>query len=279
MTGKQKWLLALLLLCIIGVGAGYYILSPRTIAGASSSTSTGATAETPYGEKLEIKLNTGTQTSGSASWLASYQDSASQQVYTVDGTYKSQEQVTLSYSLTVTYSNVNNIQATVKIKAVDDSDSSYYEYTLANAKALSGTSPISDSGSVQRSITQHLTDCDASTSSATIKYHIYCQVTGTGSISGQTLTATVPYTQFASHSYQQETESTEAEVTPTVSVASWYDMVNSPEFAAIVVCLLVLTVLIVILRRRKRRGLPGWAIREAGGDLKKAWKLVKQRGR
>ncbi len=258
MTRGQKWLILLLFIAIIGGVGVYYLTVPKVIAGAESSYGTSATAETPYGEKLEIKLNTGTQTSGSASWLASYSDSASQNVYTVDGTYASQEQVTLSYSLTVTYSNVQNIQATVKIKAVDDSDSSYYEYVLANNKALSGSSPISDSGSTTVSITQHLTDCDASTSSATIKYHIYCRVTGTGSISGQTLTAEIPYTQFCSHSYQQSSESASAEVTPTVSVASWYEVLNTPEGAAVVVCIVLLIVIVfaAVRKPRKKRGRP-----------------------
>jgi len=284
MTRGQKWLLALLIVCIVGVGAGYYYLfTPRAVPGASSSATNEASAETPYGERLEIRLNTGTETSGSASWLASYSDSASQQVYTVDGTYADQEQVTLSYSLTVTYSNVNNIKATVKIKAVDQADSSYHEYALASNKALSGASPISDSGSTTRSIVDHLTDCDASTSSATIKYHIYCKVTGTGAISGETLTAEIPYTEFCSHSYQKQTESATADVTPIVSVASWYEILNSPEGAAIIVSVALLIALVAIaIRKRPRgggRGLPAWAIREAGGDFKKAWKLVKQRKR
>ena len=283
MTKGQKWLLVLLLVCIVAGGVAYYLMTPRVVAGAKSTYSTTASDETPYGEKIEIHLDTGTETQGQASWMASYSETASQNVYTVDGTYADQEQVTLSYSLTVTYSNVENIKATVKIKAVDDSDSSYYEYVLASAKSLTGTSPISDSGSTTRSIVDHLTDCDASTSSATIKYHIYCKVTGTGSISGETLTAEIPYTQFCSHSYQQSTESATAEVTPTVSVASWLDALNSPEGAAVVVSVVLLILIVfVAVRKPKRRssggrGLPAWAIRETGGDLRKAWRLVKKR--
>jgi len=250
MTKSQKWLLLIVFIAVAIGGCAYYLLSPRSIAGAKSYITTGATAETPYGERLQIKLNTGTETSGSASWLASYSDTASQNVYTVDGTYVDQEQVTLSYSLSVSYSNVENIQATVKIKAVDSADSSYYEYVLANAKSLSGTSPISDSGSTTCSIVSHLTDCDASTTSATINYEIYCKVTGTGSISGQTLTAEVPYTQFASHSYQRSTEEATATVTPSISVQSWYDIVNSPEAAAIAVTALLVIAAFAAARRK-----------------------------
>jgi len=286
MTRGRKWLILLLIIAVALGGVGYYILStPRIISGIGIAKTTSATAETPYGEKLEIKLTSGTETSGSASWLASYSETVSQQVYTVNGTYKDQEQVTLSYSLSVSYSNVENIKATVKIKAVDEADNSYHEYVLANAKALSGASPISDSGSVQRTIVDHLTDADASTSSATIQYHIYCQVTGTGSISGETLTATIPYTQFSKLQYQRETESATADVSPTVSVASWYEILNSPEGAAIVVCIVLLIVIVFAAVRKPKgrssggRGLPAWAIREAGGDLRKAWRLVKQRKR
>ena len=210
------------------------------------------TAETPYGESLEINLNVGGETSSKSSWLASYSDSASQQVYTVDGTYVSQEQVTLGYSASISYTNVNNIKITVKIKAIDSADSSYYEYVLANAKSLSGSSPISDSGSTQASISQHLSDCDASTSDATIYYQVYAKVTGTGTISGATLTAEIPYTQFASKHYVQSTESTSADVSPTVSVASWTETLQQPEML-VIIALAVLALIIAVAPRKAVR--------------------------
>lgn len=254
MTKGQKWLVLLLLIALIGGGVGYYILStPKIIPGIAITKTTTAKAETPYGESIEVTLNTGTQTSGSASWVAATA-TASQDVYTVNGTYKSQEQVTLSYSLSVSYSNVESIKATVKIKAIDESDSSFHEYTLASAKALSGTSPISDSGSTTVGISTHLTDAGASTTSATIQYHVYCEVTATGSISGETLTATIPYTQFSKLVYERHTEQTTADVTPTVSVASWYDILNSPEGAALVVgVILFIAIILVAVRKPKRR--------------------------
>ena len=260
---RRRFDTALLVLIIVALAlagfAGYYFYSSLTEAptpGATAETSTSARAETPYGESLEISLNTGTETS--ASWQASYTGSSSQNVYTVNGTYKEQEQVTLSYSLTVTYSNVENIQITnLYIKAVDAADQSSYTYTLASNKALSGASPISDSGSTTRSITDHLTDCQASTTSATIKYYIYCQVQGTGSISGQTLTATISETWFATLDYQQSSESAEASVTPSVTVASWWELATTPEGLAII----ALTVMIIVVavgyhpgKRRRRKG-------------------------
>jgi len=229
--------LPLLIVAVLAILlVGYIALKPVYLAGANETQTNTASDSTPYGESLEIKIGSGSSTSGQASvinvafpasWLASYTDSSSQNVYTVDGVYKSQEQVTLSYSLTVTYANVENIEATVKIKAIDAADSSFYEYTLANGKALSGASPISDNGQVVKSITEHLTDIDASTSGATVQYQIYAQVTGTGAVSGETLTAEVPYTQFGELVYQQSSESSSAEVTPTVSVASYVDDLGS----------------------------------------------------
>lgn len=213
----------LLALALVVLFLGYLLYQPLAVAGAGIYGTTGASAETPYGESLEIEIGTGAETSGEASmiqqWTASYTDDTSQQVYEVDGTYKSQEQVTLSYSLTVTYSNVESIAATVKIKAIETTLD--HEYALATDKALSGASPISDNGQTQRTILEHLgTDIGCSTDSATVQYQIYAQVTATGSISGDTLTATVDYTQFGELVYLRSTESSTADITPQVNVAS-----------------------------------------------------------
>jgi len=241
-----------LLLIIVAVGAvAYYLMQPQQILYQWGEQLTGH-AETPFGESIDINLDVGGETSGTTSWLTSYQDSTSQNVYTVDGTYVSQELVTLAYSASVTYANVENLKITVKIKAIDQSDSSSYEYILANAKSLSGASPISDSDSIQKSITQHLTDCEASTTDATINYEVYAQVTGTGTVSGQSLTATIPYTQFASKHYVQSSEFASAEVTPQVSVASWTELMQTPEMLAIV-ALVALIVIIAATPKKKAK--------------------------
>ncbi|MFH2110408.1 MAG: hypothetical protein ABIJ47_03995 [Candidatus Bathyarchaeota archaeon] len=229
MNKDRKLLLVGLFIALLAIG--WIALTPIVVTGARVQGSGSAEATTPYGESISIRIGSGTSTSGQASvidfvmpasWLA-YVGGDTQDVYDVDGAYKSQEQVTLSYSLSVTYSNVNTIKATVKIKATDNADQSMYEYTLATQKALSGASPIADNGQVQKSITDHLTEITASTTGATVKYEIYCQVTGTGATSGETLTATVAYTQFGQMVYTRTTESSSADVTPTVSVASWVD--------------------------------------------------------
>jgi len=227
MDQAKRKILVFSLIAILVIG--YIAFTPVTIAGASASGSNTAEASTPYGESIGITIGSGSSTSASASiidaakasWLASYSDSDSQNVYDVNGSYKSQEQVTMSYSLSVTYSSVTNIHATVKVKAIDKgTPTNYHEYVLANAKSLSGASPISDNGQTQPSISAHLTDIGGSTTSETVQYQIYCQVTATGSVSGETLTATVNYTPFGTLEYTRTSESSAAEVTPTVSVAS-----------------------------------------------------------
>jgi len=247
-------LLIALTVALAGFGAWFYITySKPSLEGAYVRSESSARAETPYGESLEIKLGSGAQTS--ASWLAA-EASSSQNVWTVNGTYKSQAQVTLGYNLQVSYSNVNNIKIVLLyIKAVDSADNSNYQYTLANNKALSGSSPISDSGSTTKTISQHLSDCQASTTSAQIKYYIYCQVQATGTISGQTLTATISETWFATLNYQQSTESASANVTPTVSVASWWDLMVTPEGLAILV-MVGLILVVAFCYKPKRRGRP-----------------------
>jgi len=219
---------------VIALGYAYMVYAtPIPITGASNSGASSSKAETPYGEKLEISLGSGTETSGeasflkirsptAASWFASYDNTDSQNVYQVNGTYKSQEQVTIEYSLSVTYANVASISATVKVKAYEAATpANNHEYTLANGKSLSGGSPIADSGSTVPSIVQHLTDVGGSTTSEEVGYEIYCQVTATGSISGDTLTATIPYTHFGGFNFQQSSESSTAQVTPTISAANW----------------------------------------------------------
>jgi hypothetical protein len=249
----DRKILALLLVALVAGGAvAYHLLTQqeeiqRFVFG---ETLTGY-AETPYGEKLEIKLDVGGETT-SASWVASYTDTESQQVYTVNGTYKSQEQVTQSYSLSVSYTNVGSIQnVKTSITAVDTADSSSYEYILASNKALSGASPISDSGSTVVIITQHLTDAVADLNSATIDYKVYCKVTAVGIVSGMTLIAEIPLTKFATLQYQRSTEEVSGSVTPTVSVASWADIANQPEMLIILVLAILVVVVAAVPKKRK----------------------------
>lgn len=236
MDRNQQILIGLTVLLIL-VGAGAYIAlgQPSFMPGVSASGTSSSSAETPYGESIEISIGGESETSGAASWfeqnpeavaswLASISDSDSQNVYEVNSTYKSQEQVELSADLAVTHSNVNSLTATVKIKAIDKgTPANEYEYTLANAVDIYAASPTSDSWSTTPSISTHLTSIGGSTTSETVQYQIYCQVTATGSISGDTLTATISYTPYGTLVYERSSESNDASVTPSVSVSSVYD--------------------------------------------------------
>jgi len=231
LTSDRRNLVLILLLLVVGGALVYTVFGTTLITGAVTSGTNSAEDSTPFGEELSINLGSSSSTSATASmwdksqlaaWLA-YVDSDSQNVYEVNSTYKSQEIVTLGYSLSVTYSNVNNIEATVKIKAIDNADSSEHEYTLANAKSLSGASPINDNDDTTPSISAHLTSVDASATDATIYYQVYAQVTADGTISGETLTATIPYTKFGALHFERSSESSEANVTPSVSVSSMID--------------------------------------------------------
>jgi len=257
---KKQSQTAIFLIAIVAVavvvGAVWFIVGDNeSPLGLNYQSTSEASDSTPYGESLEISLNSGAQTSTGASWTASYSDSSSQDIFTVNGTYKEQEQVTLGYSLSVTYANVESIKITsLYIKAVDNADSSEYTYTLADNKALSGASPISDSDSVVKSISQHLSDVGAS-SSSTIKYYIYAQVQGTGTVSGATLTATIPETQFTTLVYSQQSESANADVTPTVSVASWSDSEEQTGFLFVGIGAVLIIIAVVCAIASKNGGL------------------------
>jgi len=237
MKDNKPLIVLLILLLVGGLVYGFMVYgTPLTSIGATVGASSSNSVETPYGEKLEISLGSSSETSGvvsffeikapqTASWVSSYQNSDSQDVYEVNGTYKSQEQVTMEYSLSVSYSNVESISATVKVKAYEEGNKAinYNEYTLANNKALSGVSPIADSDSTVPSILQHLTDVGGSTTNEVVGYEIYCVVTATGTKSGDTLTATIPYTHFGGFSFVKSSESSTAQVTPTISAASFIE--------------------------------------------------------
>jgi len=234
---RQKTLLIFLALTLVVVAAGAYIAlgQPSFMPGASATGTSSSSAETPYGESISISIGAGSETSGSASWFqrnpdsvaswfASLQDSDSQDVYEVNSTYKSQEQVTIQAQLAVTHSNIDDLHATVKVKAIDKgTPSNNHEYTLANNVDIYAASPTDDSWSTTPSISTHLTDVGGSTTSETVQYQIYCEVTATGSISGDTLTATIAYTPYGTLVYEKSSEQNSANVTPSVSVTSYYD--------------------------------------------------------
>ncbi|MCD6491526.1 MAG: hypothetical protein J7K59_04450 [Candidatus Korarchaeota archaeon] len=88
-------------------------------------------------------------------------------------------------------------------------------------------------------------DCDAPTSSATIKYYITIEVQSTGTKSGQTLTVTISYTWFTTNNYQQETESSSTTVSPEVLVTSFFSLQNAANVA------IIAGIIIIILAARE----------------------------
>jgi hypothetical protein len=255
MDKNKAGLIALTLLLVIVAGGAYIALAqPSFMPGASTSGTGSSSAETPYGESIEISIGGESQTSGSASWFqknpeavaswfASYQDGDSQNVYTVNSTYKSQETVTIESSLAVTWSNVQSLTTTVKVKALDKgTPTNNHEYTLANNVDIQAASPTSDNWDTAPSINAHLTSVGGSTTSETVEYQVYCQVTATGTISGDTLTATIAYTPYGTLVYDQSSEANSATVTPSVSVTSYYDQALGLPDGALVTMLAILVI-------------------------------------
>ena len=220
-VNKKLLAIIFIILIIIGVGA-YWFLTPK---GVEFGGEYEATAETPYGEKLTIKLNLGGGTK-QASFLAGYTDSVSQNVWTVDGTYKSQGKITFSVSVTITGSKITNAKIeNCYIKAVDTADSSSYSYTFDTypvSVSLSGYQGTWSPDSITKTLDQHVSDIQASTS-CTVDYYIYGKVSAVGEISGQTLYAEITETKFKTLQLEKETEETTAEVTPSVSTSSWLE--------------------------------------------------------
>ena len=219
----NKKLLAIFIIVLIVAGIGIYWFVPKK--GAEFGGEYKATAETPYGEKLTIKLNLGGGTR-QASFFAGYTDTVSQNVWTVDGTYKSQGKITFSVTVTITGNKITNAKIeNCYIKAVDTADSSSYSYTFDTypvSVSLSGYQGTWSPDSITKTLDQHVSDIQASTS-CTVDYYIYCKVSAVGEISGQTLYAEITETKFKTLQLEKQTEETTAEVTPSVSTSSWLE--------------------------------------------------------
>ena len=128
--------------------------------------------------------------------------------YAVNGTGQ-YDYLTLKCSIHVEFSNAEDVVIDyIMIKAVDDIDGSYYVYTLASNVAVS-SSPYDNTFSTgQLSINDHLmidVQADPDPNSAEevyrIKYYITVQVSGTGTITGEALTATIGYKWFNTYRY------------------------------------------------------------------------------
>ena len=225
---RRTLLLCVAVLAVAGV-AGWLFWSSLSGPGPEVwntlfGTGFGTSDSTQYGEYIDVEVNVGGETSGS--WTGSYTGSAQSQVYTVDGTYYSQEKISISLSITITYSKVSNVKiVSAYIKAVDTADSSSFNpisvsnFDWEGNGLSSGQSKSWSYG--PKYIGDFLSSASASTSDATIDFKIYVKVQGTGTVSGETLTAEITEQKFQTNHFVLETQQTTAEATPSVTYASW----------------------------------------------------------
>lgn len=196
---------------------------------------------TQYGETLNINVSVGGETL-EGSWstpsklpapmraliTAQLSADASQNIYTVNSSYYNQQKVQYSVTVSVTGTQVQNVQlANLTLKCIDAADGSKYNWLAVLSQDI--TLPYSHEWTGWQYISDHLTNVQASTTDATIQYKVYAKVTAIGSVSGQTLTAQTgggQFTQFTAYHFVYVTEGTSTTVTPSVSPASWTDMAN-----------------------------------------------------
>ena len=119
--------------------------------------------------------------------------------------------VTMSVSITPSATNVGNLKVTYYLKAVSEGHEKKFleatDYSVSSGNTLSNSTTIG--------IDQQFTQMGLSVEEDhTVDYYIYCKVTGTGLISGETLTAEIPLTKFDTLEYDYGSSST-ATITPS----------------------------------------------------------------
>ena len=125
--------------------------------------------------------------------------------YTVNGSGP-YDYVQLKCSIHVEFDNVENVVIDfIGIKAVDHLDGSYHVYTLASNEPVSSSPYDGTFSTGQMSISVHFNDVEATPDDQDrrwIRYYIAVRVSGTGAISGETLTAEIDYTWFNTYVYK-----------------------------------------------------------------------------
>lgn len=254
---KKKLAILAVLVVLIAVIAYFFLAQPQ---GHSFFKTLYGSAETPYGEKLTVRINVGGKTK--ASFQASISESTSQTKYTANGTWKSQSLIQFQVQISVSGTNVQNIKTyELKIKAIDAADSSNYVYDASGTYTLPDLITSGTSGSKTYTfpssafaIETHLSNCGASTSDANIDYYVRVVVKATGTKSGQTLTVTIDYTKFMRIHFVKETESTETTATPNVLVTSFFTLQNAA-YAAIIAGIIIIILATRELYRLSKREL------------------------
>ena len=125
--------------------------------------------------------------------------------------------VTMSVSITPSATNVGNLKVTYYLKAVSEGHEKKFleatDYSVSSGNTLSNSTTIG--------IDQQFTQMGLSVEEDhTVDYYIYCKVTGTGLISGETLTAEIPLTKFDTLEYDYGSSST---VTITTNKDAYVD--------------------------------------------------------
>jgi len=212
-----------------------------------------------YGETLIIHIGVGGGTKGS--WRG--ETIANNSLYEVQGwfigdtgnkTYNAvadQERITIKVTVTVTGQYITSPKITVaKLKAQDAADNSYHEYSVSTPISLTLGSPYTMTFLSNYVIETHLTDCQASTTSAEIDYFIYLVVEATGTKSNKVLSGEINYDQLIHLKFQKQLESAESNVFSSINVASWINIKTATAIAGIII-LVALTYGICYKRRRK----------------------------
>ena len=188
---RRTWVVAALIAALaLTLFAVPYLLGSEIIETTFGTLYANARGNT--GEWISVKLDLGGALRTGHSW-------------TVNGS-GSYLYLVLKCSIHVEFTNVENVVLEyVKIKAVDYVDGSYYVYVLTNNKAIT-SSPYDNTFSTgQIAIETHLSDHvqadQYDTDKYLVRYFVTVKVQGTGTISGETLTAEIPWKWFVSYRY------------------------------------------------------------------------------
>ena len=236
-----KILFVAVVIVIIGSAAVLFVFSSQNVANNMFTTEQSASDETPYGESLHIHLAiNGKGVKGTAIINPTNQvnimatSSDSNDLYNVTGTLNGGNfdhiadlmQITVTISITVTGSNVQNVQLTsLYVKTQDKDGSGTHTYTSVSSPTSVTLGTQYDYTPLNAySIATLLSDNGANTNGDELTFKVYAKVTAVGSTSGKTLTAELPETQFADLTFTKQTEEATSNVSPSVSVSSWYDI-------------------------------------------------------
>ena len=240
---KHLLLVSVILLVVITSSVVVFtvILPTRNVALFQQKNFTTVSDETPYGEELQIHLDIN---GGGVKGNSLHQrmrrvhiaitESDSNDLYNVSGTLNGGSfnqvadlmQITISIGVTVTGSNVQNVQIeSLYVKTQDKDGSGTHTYTsISSPTGITLGSAYTYTPLDAYSIATLLSDNSANTNGDELLFKVYVKVTAIGTKSGNTLTAEINEEQFADLTFTKQTEQATSDVSPSVSVAAWYDI-------------------------------------------------------